>query len=310
MLACDCSAMCDKPNMRRLAEVPTVSEFDIDIVFTLRTEKSVIELLTVLQDGSTRFVSAASLSDSTAVALTAYQYTAPGVSGEEGGFIHTLLDLTIGSSLRNIRRLSEIDLSFAVRQAFLELVPLPAGTEVACEMSSGSTANLSLAVSRDLVATEKAVMAFLVADSAGEGPKQLPALISAYAGGIEVRYAPGYVPIVWTSNGPSLVNSTVNLIPYILAGVGLILLVLGFLMFKYRMVIKSALRDVWEGRWRSRNNGGWTMGRFAALFAEREKSDISSTPDTATNVDDNEFDDLFLREMDRPMSRPSISHNS
>jgi hypothetical protein len=105
------------------------------------------------------------------------------------------------------------------------------------------------------------------------------------------------------------VETALNISSYVLAGIGVVVLVLIFLLTKYRMVIRSFLRDVWPGRWRTKNSGGWTMGKFAAFFLERDdKSDNSSTPATATNVDQDEFDDLFLRELDNmgaPMSRPS-----
>ena len=288
--------MCNIQTVRRRLLLSEVQLVDVEIVFSVSTGQEASELLKSLQARSSEFITAASLPVSASVAVIGFQFTPASAKTESAGTVHALLDLTIrAKSSEHLRRLSEVsNIGDAVSQAFKQLIPFPEGTTVSTQMS-GSQANVSIEVPQELSETESAVSSFLIADS--QGDQQLPSLVSAYAGGVTVAYAPGFIPIVWTSKGPISIESSLNLLPYILAGVGLVLLVLVFLLFKYRMVIKSFLRDLREGRWNSGQSGGWTMGKFAAMFAERDdKSDVSSTPDTATNVDDNEFDDLFLRE--------------
>jgi hypothetical protein len=306
--------MCEAPkNLRmRLLTVNEPVSVDVFIVFNISTDRGATELLESLQSGSAVFIQASGLPETASALLTGFQYTQGSTQDQQSGVIYALLDLTIESNSDKLRRrLLESDVGSAVSKAIQEVILFPEGTVVTTTMT-GATANVSLEVPTDLEKTEQALSEFLVTDSGPDGKQQLPTLISAYAEGVTVAYAPGFVPIVWTSNGPSLVETALNISSYVLAGIGVVVLVLIFLLTKYRMVIRSFFRDVWHGRWRTKNSGGWTMGKFAAFFLERDdKSDISSTPATATNVDQDEFDDLFLRELDNmgaPMSRPSNAY--
>jgi hypothetical protein len=91
----------------------------------------------------------------------------------------------------------------------------------------------------------------------------------------------------------------VVILPYVLAGVGVIVLILAIVLFKYRFVIRSFFSEMAsrfgpsDSRWGVSSYGpNW---RTVASLLNRGKSEISSTPDTATNVDDDEFDDMIIR---------------
>jgi hypothetical protein len=290
--------MCPAINPRRLSDVTGEYLATVNLVFWMNTTQSAPDLLRILGGSSGQFIQGAGLPETSHLSLVSFTYT-EGVSsgGQSGsGEVIALVDLVIGSagSPKLSRRLAGQDIGSAVSSAFQQVVSLPSGSAVTCLMT-GNTANVSISVPNDLQKTQTAVADFLLADSAAEGPHRLPHLISANAGGISIDYAPGYIPIVWTSNGSPLA-STLNVLPYILAGVGVVIAVIVVLVIKYRFVIRSWIKDIGARRsWRG--TGGWTMGRYAAYFVERSKSDLSSTPDTATNVDDDDvFEDLFLSE--------------
>jgi hypothetical protein len=191
------------------------------------------------------------------------------------------------------------DLSSAVVTSLNELVPLPNEAVTTCTVSSGHSsadfvANVSISVQADISSVQSSVATFLVTDSAG--PHKLPSLISMSAGA-SFSYTAGYVPIVWTtpSDGSPLIVA-LNILPYVLGALGLLALVACTVGYKYRFVIRSWWEDIRRTRFGfGGDSTGWTNGQYAAQFINRGKSDVSSTPDTATNVDENEIDDIMMR---------------
>jgi hypothetical protein len=286
---------------------------NVTVQYRIETQDSMNSFLGQLQepDGPNRFRTQAGLPETSSVVLRGFSYSpAAASSGKGGGEVHVVVDFTLSSSdTSNGRRLTETQiLASAVEESVKELIPLSPEAVVDCSVTfsdSTATANVVITVKSDIAATQKSVASFLSADSQPGGTQKLPQLISTKSG-ISLNYSPGYIPIIWSTDGSPLVQA-INILPYVLAAVGVLAVVAFFVICRYRLVIKSFLRDVWNGRWSMRNSGGWTGGRYAAQFINREKSDISSTPDTATNVDDEEFDiDLLQR---RSISLQNI-HNS
>ena len=280
-LKCSCAAMCT----RRLLELSTQYTKTTVITFVLSNiAESVDSLLSVLSSGSTAFT------------MTAFDYTQGSSSGEttsSGGTISALIDFVSSS-----RRLLEADatsaLSTAVSESLSELVgPSLAGTFSINTVITGLVANVSIAVSTALASNQVVVSQFLVQDAAKSTDGRLPQLVTAKSS-VPVSYASGYVPIVWSS--PDAATSTaLNVLPYVIAGVVLVLLVAFILGWKYRFVLSSwwsnllePARSVWMG-------SSGAMPAFATQF-ERGKSEVASTPDTATNLDQDEFEDLFVRQ--------------
>ena len=299
--------------LRRLEEVISETEAEIVVSFTIQTEDQMNVLLSKLQDpeGSFRFKSGAGIPESSDVTLMGFVFTPSASSPSSsngGGVVNTLVDLQVSgvTSSAGRRLLENLELASAIEASFKELIPLPSDAAVACAIieSSATTdavvrGNVSITVNSDIGAVQASVASFLQQDSGVNGARQLPALISSMSG-IVVEYTPGFVPIVWSTSDGSPLEKVLNMLPYVLAGIGVISVVIAVLVCRYRLVIRSTLKDIWNGRWSwpsGRDAGGWTGGRYAARFLEREKSDeVSSTPDTATNVDDEEFDIDILRE--------------
>jgi hypothetical protein len=76
--------------------------------------------------------------------------------------------------------------------------------------------------------------------------------------------------------------------------------ILAIVVYKYRFVIRSFFSEV-ISKFRSSNTRWGTSAyvapwRTVASLLTRGKSEISSTPDTATNVDEDEFDDVLMRQ--------------
>ena len=291
--------------LRRLAaDELTLS---VDIVFELLTGMNMETLLSTLNSpaGVERFKQGANLADSVTVSMTAFSYSQnssdSNPSTSTGGTVNALIDLSLGGSskYRRLREASMEDMRTAIVTALTELVPLPAQAVTTCTVSAGQTAadlvaNVSISVQTDVTSVQSSVTTFLVTDSAG--PHQLPSLISMNSGA-SVSYTPGYVPIVWTTplDGSPLMVA-LNVLPFVLGGIALIVLVASTVGYKYRFVIRSWWEDIrWTRFGFGGDSAGWTNGQYAAHFMNRGKSDVSSTPDTATNVDDNEIDDIMMR---------------
>ncbi len=222
-----------------------------------------------------------------------------------GGTIYALIELNVsGGHLIAGRRLAEIStgtMDSAVADSIQNLIgsQVPPKSIFACTSTakdtSTITANVSLTVESNLVGTQKILSDFLMNDSTN-GNKALPTSVSQRSG-IPVTYAPGYIPVVWSDTNIAI--KVVVILPYVLAGVGVIVLILAILLFKYRFVIRSFFSEMVsrfgpsDSRWGVSSYGpNW---RTVASLLNRGKSEISSTPDTATNVDDDEFDDMIIR---------------
>jgi len=229
-------------------------------------------------------------------------------SSSTSGTIVTLIDLTInvGSLTRRLTQAEPIETAVADSVTILVGPQLPAGAIVDCSVTSTSetqmVANVTVSVESGLDTGQIALTNFLTQDTESTDP-QLPQMI-AERSGVQVDYSDGYYPVVWSSP-ESATDKVVNLLPYILAGVGLIVIGLVFVAVKYRFVIKSFFSELW---FRVGGNGdsNWTFTSLAAncfnpaSLLQRGKSEISSTPDTATNVDEDEFDDVIMRSLRGP----------
>jgi hypothetical protein len=272
----------------------------IDISFGFTSDFDMDSLLARLKASPDLFLAAAGLPSSASVAMTSFQFT-PGkepVDPSVGGSVSALIEFSRESVARSLRRLSQTEsLADAVTSSVTELMgsELPTGARVSCvvvEFSSKISANVTIDVDSDIGKTESLFSAFLATDLTGQS--QLPQLVSAKSA-LPLTYSPGYVPAVYVNPSGSTLVEVLNILPYVAIGAALVVVAVAFVVYRYRFVIRS-----W---WDNQKLGfggyasGWTGGRFAAQF-EGDKSETSSTPDTATNVDDNEFDDYILRTMD------------
>ena len=300
-LNCSCSAMCASHRLRRRL-LEQLYARTADVVFQLKSDLDMNSLLERLRGNSDAFLTAAGLPETSLVAITAFSFT-PGVEPippSSGGSVSALIEFTT-AQLASLRRLAEAEpLNQAVAEAVAELLSpeLPKDAQVTCTLmdearSSVITANVTIAVDSELGKTQSVFAAFLAADA--QGTRQLPTLVSAKAA-LPLTYAPGYVPIVYVNPSGSAVADVLNILPYVAVAAAVGVAVISLVVYRYRFIIRS-----W---WKSQKltfggySSGWTGGRFAAQF-ERQKSETSSTPDTATNVDDNEFDDYILRTMEQ-----------
>lgn len=287
--------------LRRLSSVTG----DIELRFAIGTTQPVDVILSSLYAtrGIDAFKQGAGLPDSTVVDVVSVEYaggSTDNTASSSGGTIHALIDLSVNvGKFRRLLSQSET-LSQAVIDSITSLVVLPIGSTVECAITESGqlyVANVSISVQSDLESSQASLLTFLVDDSGPSGSKTLPSVISAKSG-VSVSYSQGYVPIVWTSpSDGSPLEQALNILPYVLAGVGVLVVIIATLGYKYRFVIRSTWDDLrWYRFGLSRDEGGWTGGRYAANF--RSKSDASSIPDTATNFAEDEIDDIMLRYMD------------
>ncbi len=220
---------------------------------------------------------------------------------QRGGSVIFRVDFTMNSYDESRRRLSEVGSSFdmAVVESVQVLIgpSLPKDSSVACTSAvegSKISANVTVKVTTQVMSTQTRVTEFLSNDLSDKNV--LPGEVSERTG-IALGYADGYVPIVWSDLDVSV--QVVIILPYVLAGVGVVALVLVIVLYKYRFVIKSFLSEMVSKLIPSKSRWGTsTFGnhfRTVTSLLTRGKSEISSTPDTATNVDQDEFDDYILR---------------
>ena len=265
-------------------------------------------LLTSLDDNVDLFKQSLGGLPDTQVGVVSFVFTAGAQStGTAGGVVNTLIAFTLTSS--HHRRLLEAAAAEALPQAITdsltELVgpQLPKDSIVSTEVSSSGsgnvTANVTITVKSYLASARSTVSTFLAADAAG--PAALPALVSAKSA-MAVQYSPGYVPIIWSTPG-SVLEEILNILPYVLGAVGAVAIILTVVGCKYRFVIRSWWDSIVHPVRRQRREsvvGGGIFSRIAGggggRLAERGKSEVSSTPDTATNVDEDEFDDYMMRQ--------------
>lgn len=261
------------------------------------------EILSSLTGDSNTFKKAMGYDASANVSLISFLYKPAAMdptTASQVGTVYALIAFETPQVSPSLRRLSQtnISLSEAVAQSITELVPLPKGSQVGCIIQGVSTvaANVSVKVTSDLDKSTNALALFLQSDvKAGGG--QLPVAVSSKTGN-PVAYSPGYVPVVWSVVVVAIISSVV--LPYVLAGVGAACLLLGLLIYRNRFVIRSRWDEFVDFVRMKRQYFGsssWTDGRFLARFPETDKLEISSIPDTATNFDDDEFDEMILRNL-------------
>jgi hypothetical protein len=243
------------------------------------------------------------------VSLTSVSFV-PSTGGNTGasassGFIFALIDFHI--TAMNVRRLmqdSKETLDSAVVDSLNVLVEsqLSSGSQITCQVSSTSpntmVANVTVSVKSDIGTSQAGLANFLGKDASSANP-QLPVMV-AERSQLNVQYSQGYLPVIWSKSDP--VTDAINILPYILAGVGLLIVGIVFVCIKYRFVIQSFFQDIW---YRICGNGDshWSFTNIAAncfnpaSIVQRGKSEVTSTPDTATNVDEDEFDDVIMRSL-------------
>jgi hypothetical protein len=296
--------MCPKKTLlRRLLSVDSFL-VDTDVVFVVSSGSTVKELLDSLGENENTFRAAMGFSESVVVSVQSFLYIPGGLdpsTASQGGTVFALIDFSVASSSSNsFRRLVQTDTSLktAISESIGDLVPFPRDSQISCEIqnagSSSIKANVSIQVGSNLETSATAMAAFLRSDV--DGKNQLPSLISSKSA-TPIAYSPDYVPIVWSVLAGVLV--AVVILPYVLAGVGAGVAVLAMLIYRYRYVIRSRCNQLLDFLKLKRENlgisRGWTMGRFLARFPESDKLEVSSTPDTATNFGEDDFDDLILR---------------
>ncbi len=220
---------------------------------------------------------------------------------DSGGTVNFRIDFTLFEPDQSLRRLIETDSSFdkAVVDSVKTLVgpSLPKESHLECSSTvdgSRISASVSVHVPSNVMKTQKDLTEFLSQDS--RDANALPSLVSERTG-LAVAYTEGYVPVVWSELDVAV--QVVIILPYVLAGVGVITLILAVILYKYRFVIRSFLSELVSKLIPSKSR--WGTSTFGATFLtvtsllNRGKSEISSTPDTATNVDEDEFDDYIMR---------------
>ena len=273
--------MCPSSSRRLLEEGSFVKSTSVEFLLTNQLE-SMDTLLRSLEANKAVFAAAISVPPAD-VNLTSFQYSTGGGSTQPGS-VSAYVEFALQTSLVN-----PTSLSLAISESLSELIgaALPAGSAIECTTNIASQvarSNVTISVSTDLDSAQSTVSNFLVADaSVGD----LPNLISKKTA-LPVEYVPGYVPIVWTSPTDPVVQ-VLNLLPYILAGVGVAAVLIALLCYRYRLVVSSWWESVCERREGWADSGAVWLPNF-----ERGKSELSSTPDTATNVDPDEFNDLCM----------------
>jgi hypothetical protein len=298
-MTCSCSTMCSSSLRRRLLTVRALSQLlvTIDLTVSIKGVAAMDDIWNSLNSNLQAFKVSTGL-ESAEVALYSFQYSPSGpnpVSG--GGTIGLYIDFTISSQLRRLLQLaSEDTLNAAVVESLnILLLPLlPSGSEInsrssASSMSHSVRCNVSIRVDSDLTKSESSVSSFISNDVSGS--HSLPQMVSAKSS-MKVGYSPGYVPVVWSNGSDDALSEVVNLLPYILGALGGLLLIGGFFGYRYRMVIRSWFESMKDGLSVFNRGNAWNFGR--TNYIERGKSEISSTPDTATNIDEDEFDDYIL----------------
>ena len=298
--------MCESQFNRRLLSVGE-SVTNIEVSFIVISEASMTQLLESLSTNGQAFQEAMGYNSSVNITIVSFIYKpreSRPVTSLQGGTVYAPIILEYSTISSMLRRLSQANLSLqeAVSQSVAELVPLPLGSRVNCFLANSSSssviANVSIEVLSDLNNSTNSVAFFLQADVNGGG-STLPELISNKSD-ITVMYANGYIPIVWYTVAAVLI--AVAVLPYILGGVGVGVIVLGLLIYRYRYILKSKLReiiDILKIRSENLRSSGWNKFRFLSRFPETDKMEISSTPDTATNFDEDEFDEFILRGLRR-----------
>lgn len=298
---------------RRLLTLRTLKSVEypdtVDLQFELLNQASMDNLLTTLRSNSEAFKSVIGLT-SGEVTMTSFQFTEGGnplnpLPPSAGGTIGTLIELSVTEQVvTTLRRLLEALLTRAdaetLNQAVVDslnqlIVPeLPLGTSVSSEIVENSspysiTANVTFSLPSDISLSQSRILSFLYSDAAGS--HTLPSMISAKSA-LDVEYSPGYVPIVWSTAGGKDASAVVNILPYIFAGLGVVVVAITVVLYKYRFVLSSWWDDLFRDR-----SSRWAFGILGETdrAPERGKSELSSTPDTATNLDADEFDDLYLR---------------
>ncbi len=316
--SCSCAAMCGnyRSSRRLLVVENAVEEEYVYVKFVGTTDMVSGDILDNLHDpvrqGS--FNAMLGISDPQSL-LTLYGYTGGDIAPSEGGTVVTLIEFQNDAAANGRRRLLESrdssninSLSFgsAVTQALSELIGplLPLGSSISTVILDSLdilTANVSVVASHNITSAQNVVAEFLASDSdpASSSYAQLPRLVSSKSDQ-SLNYAPGYIPIVWSSSDET-VAKVLNLLPYIVTGVVVVGVLVGFLVYRYRFVIQSWLEGLWyklkeQPRWFAGRSHMHIVGHPASLLT-RGKSAISSTPDTDTNVDADEFDAEIMRNL-------------
>ena len=304
--------MCSS-TLRRLSSLRTVKSMEypdtVDLHFELLNQASMDSLLTSLRSNSGAFKSVIGLT-SGEVTMTSFEFTQGGNPSDPlppsvRGTIGTLIELSVADRVVTpLRRLLETlhtraaaeILNQAVVDSLNQLIvpELPSGSSVSSEIVENSapdslTANVTFSVPSDISLSQSRIFSFLSSDAAGS--RTLPSMISAKSA-LDVGYSPGYVPIVWSRAGDKDASAVVNILPYIFAGLGVIVVTITVVLYKYRFVLSSWWDDLFRDR-----SSRWGFGIIGGtdMAPERGKSELSSTPDTATNLDADEFDELYLR---------------
>jgi hypothetical protein len=301
--SCSCSVMCGSGVSRRLDETADSETVYVNLQYSITSSQSSSALYGNLIDPTRIAVYDASLGLSSGNSkMVSYSFQEGGttVPVERGGIVVTLIQLQLSSGSRRLLEIAflagDTNLDAAVSESLLELIgpDLPAGSTVSTSILGSApdiVANTTVTVKSHVAVAQRVVSDFLTDDSDGSPDSgQLTARVSEKSNR-DVSYTPGYIPVVYSS--PDAVGVVVSLLPYILAGVAALCLLIGFLVYRYRFLIRSWWDEmVYRAPWTS-GGRSWFVGPSAHLT--RGKSELSSTPDTDTNVDMDEFDAEIMR---------------